>query len=63
MARRPPQNTRKLTLYQTRRRLKSHLLELAAIGGAYHLEKGELRRRVLALLGDVQETLDRFPSI
>jgi hypothetical protein len=64
MARRPRQSTpkpRKFTLYQIRRRLKSHLLEIAAIGGAYHLGKGEIRRRVLALQGDLQETWDRFP--
>ena len=64
MARRPRQKTpqrRIFTLYQVRRRLKAHLLELAAIGGAYHLERGEIRRRVLASMATVQELLDRFP--
>ena len=65
MARRPRQNTpkyQKFTVAQIRRRLKAHLLELAAIGGAYALSKGEIRHRILALQGDVQETLDRYPQ-
>lgn len=64
MARRPHQNTprpRPFTIPQIRRRLKAHLLELAAIGGAYYLERGEIRLRVLSLQMLVQETLDRFP--
>jgi hypothetical protein len=64
MARRPRQKTpnrRYFTLYQIRRMLKAHLLELAAIGGAYHLEKGEIRRRVLGSMATVQELIDRFP--
>lgn len=59
MAKQPP---RKFSLKQVRRRLKGLALELAAIGAAYHLEKGELRRRCLILRDAVRETIDRFPN-
>ena len=59
MARRPP---RQFTITQARRRLKALALEIAAIGGAWDQSAGELRRRVLGLLGTVKELIDRFPT-
>ena len=58
MAKRPLPN---FGIPQAKRRLKSLKLELAAIGGAYDLSAGELRRRVLALLSTVHELIARFP--
>jgi hypothetical protein len=54
-------STRKFGIPQAKRRLKSLKLELAAIGGAYDLSAGELRRRILALLATVHELIERFP--
>lgn len=60
MARRPP---RRFTIPQAKRRLKSLVLEISAIGGAYdHQTVGELRRRVLALLVPLHELIQRFPT-
>lgn len=59
MARRPPRN---FTIVQARRRLKGITLEIAAIGGAFDLSSGELRRRILATLATLHELIARFPT-
>ena len=59
MARQPP---RRFTIPQAKRRLKAHVLEIAAIGGSFDLSAGELRRRILALLATLHELIARFPT-
>lgn len=62
MARRIPSAVPKLTLPQARRMVEAMLLEVAAIGGAYHLNAGQLRHRILLVRAVLQELIDRFPT-
>lgn len=53
---------RPLTEQQLRKRLEAMQDELAAIGGAYQLSAGQLRRRLLLLQREVQAMLERWPD-
>jgi hypothetical protein len=60
--RRSVRKPRPLTTRQVRKRLEAMQNEIAAVGGAYRLTAGEIRRRLLLLQRQVQEMLDRWPD-
>jgi hypothetical protein len=59
--RRRASHPRPLTERQVYRRLQAALDEIAALGGAYQLTAGEIRRRLLLLERQLREALERWP--
>jgi hypothetical protein len=54
-------NRRPLNSRQVRKRMEAALDEIAALGGAYQLTAGQIRRRLLLLERQLREVLERWP--
>ena len=59
---RPARRLRPPTERQVHRRLQVVLDEIMALGGAYQLSAGQIRRRLLLLERQLREALERWPE-